>query len=327
MTTVEDYQSLRSELGFVELTGWTRIRITGRDRRAFLHNFCTNDVKRLSPGQSCEAFFTNVKGKIIGHGLVTCRDDELVIVGVPGQVPRLFEHLDRYIIREDVQIHDDSARCAMFLVAGGSRARDLVLALADIAISRAGLLQPLVNAAGRLGGLDVRWISWNLVGTATCGVLEGAAENAEQAAVNLRKHAAHCEWSAFDTLRIEAGTPLFGIDFDERNLPQEVGRDREAISFTKGCYLGQETVARIDALGHVNQRITGVRFHTPAVPQIGTELKCEDVLTGRITSAKISPRLHAPLALAMVRREYAAVGTRLESAAGMCEVVELPLAD
>ena len=76
----------------------------------------------------------------------------------------------------------------------------------------------------------------------------------------------------FDAARIEAGMPLFGVDFDDSNLPQEVGRDAEAISFTKGCYLGQETVARIDALGHVNQRIVGVRFSGTEVPAVGTEL-------------------------------------------------------
>ena len=77
---------------------------------------------------------------------------------------------------------------------------------------------------------------------------------------------------AFHALRIEAGTPLFGVDFDDRNFPQEVGRNEQAISFTKGCYLGQETVARIDALGHVNQQLAGVRFAGTNVPDAGSEL-------------------------------------------------------
>ncbi|MCI0492433.1 MAG: hypothetical protein L0Z07_05820, partial [Planctomycetes bacterium] len=79
----EQYVALRSGRGLVELASWSSLRVTGADRQVFLHNFCTNDVKRLVPGTSCEAFFTNVKGKIVSHGLVTCRDDELVVITVP----------------------------------------------------------------------------------------------------------------------------------------------------------------------------------------------------------------------------------------------------
>jgi folate-binding protein YgfZ len=130
---------------------------------------------------------------------------------------------------------------------------------------------------------------------------------------------------AFTGARVEAGVPLFGIDFDEQNFPQEVGRDREAISFTKGCYLGQETVARIDALGHVNQRLVGVRFSGTILPDVGTELLHSGKKVGQITSVAYSPRLNAPLALAMVRRETNSPGTRLESGLRPCEVVSLPI--
>src|SRR5262249_31184918 len=113
-----EYQALRSGRAVVELAGWSSISVTGADRQPFLHNFCTNDVKRLIPGTSCEAVFTNVKGKIVGHGLIDCRERELVIVGVPGQSESLLQHLDRYIIREDVQLHDATSKRCYFLVAG-----------------------------------------------------------------------------------------------------------------------------------------------------------------------------------------------------------------
>ena len=128
----------------------------------------------------------------------------------------------------------------------------------------------------------------------------------------------------FDAVRIEAGTPLFERRFRRRQLPQEVGRDAEAISFTKGCYLGQETVARIDALGHVNQRIVGVRFFGREVPAVGTELTHDGRACRPRDIGAFSPQLGAPLALAMVRREANALGTRLESAVGACEVIALP---
>src|SRR6476469_6611910 len=97
-----EYQALKTGRAVVELTGWSSISITGADRQTFLNNFCTNDVKRLGPGACSETFFTNVKGKIVGHGVIHCRDAQMVFFGAPGQASRLVEHLDRYVIREDV---------------------------------------------------------------------------------------------------------------------------------------------------------------------------------------------------------------------------------
>jgi folate-binding protein YgfZ len=169
-------------------------------------------------------------------------------------------------------------------------------------------------------------ISWNLVGRPDARVLELKAGEAEALGANLAEQQPQLVHAkTFAAARIESGMPLFGVDFHEDNLPQEVGRDAESISFTKGCYLGQETVARIDALGHVNQRLVGVRFSGNEVPQAGTELSFGGAKVGRVTSAAWSPRLSAPLALAMVRREANAVGTKLESPFGAAEIVALPL--
>ena len=129
---------------------------------------------------------------------------------------------------------------------------------------------------------------------------------------------------AFHSARIEAGFPLYGTDFGHENLPQEIGRDAQAISFTKGCYLGQETVARIDALGHVNRRLVGVRFTTTSVPQPPLELRLDEAVVGHVTSTAYSPRLKAPLGLAIVRREASEPGAKLASLAGECEVQSLP---
>ncbi len=292
------YRALETGRAVVDLAGWSSIAVTGKDRHAFLHNFCTNDVKRLVPGASCEAFFTNVKGKIVGHGIIICRETELSFFGAPGQATRLIEHLDRYIIREDVQLRDTTAERSYMLAAGD----EIPAAEFDACIS------------------------WNLTGRGDEYICEIRSSETSLIRRLVDDHGfIVAEPAAFVTARIEAGTPLFGIDFDEHNLPQEVGRDREAISFTKGCYLGQETVARIDALGHVNQRCVGVRFFGTVVPAAGAELSLDGQVVGRVTSACFSPKLAAPLALAMVRREANASGTRLDSSLGECEVLAQPL--
>jgi len=295
----DQYQALRAGFGIVTLDHWSSVTFTGADRQTFLNNFCTNDVKRLVPGERCEAFATNVKGKVLGHGMVDCRTQELVFITVPDQAAPLIQHLDRYIIREDVQLRDSTAERAFLLASGG-------------------------DAAGREPASEL-WIRWRLLDTEFCGLHETTPDDMPRVKRELlAAGAVECSEAAFQALRIEAGTPLFGVDFNADNFPQVVGRDELAISFTKGCYLGQETVARIDAMGHVNQSLVGVRFAGANVPPAGLELTSGDNSAGRVTSASYSPRLESPLALAMVRRPWVPPGSRLESAAGSCEVVDLP---
>jgi len=333
---LSSYVALSQDGGFVELPAWSSVSIRGRDRQGFAHNFCTNDIRRLLPGQCCEAFVTNVKGKILGHGLFTCREEEIVIITTPEQGPKLVAHLERYIIREDVEVRDTTGERAYLLLAGGPPARHAFAAWATAGKSTAlaGENLPSSWSTGHtaLAHVAVHWIRWDLLGDVFCLLLE--VKSTELARVCqaflagesvFRRVVPQCSQEAFQALRIEAGMPLFGIDFDENNLPQEVGRDREAISFTKGCYLGQETVARIDALGHVNQRIAGVRFFGEVTPPSGMELLAAGGKVGRVTFATYSPRLGAPLALAMVRCPANTPGTRLESPLGPCEVVALPL--
>jgi folate-binding protein YgfZ len=137
---------------------------------------------------------------------------------------------------------------------------------------------------------------------------------------------------SFEVLRIEAGTPVFGRDVTEKNLPQEIGRDDRAINFVKGCYLGQETVARIDALGHVNQIIRGLRLLPAApCPAPGSIALAEGKRVGYVTSSALSPGWKSPIALALVRATHARPGTELmvqDPAAndvGVATVTALPM--
>lgn len=295
MFNIQEYEALRPGRGFVELANWSAVVATGPDRLKFLHSFCTNDVKNLAMGQSAEVFITDVKGKTIGQGWLMALTSEAVFVGPPGQGPRLAAHLDKYIIREDVQVADATDERAWLLTTG----REL----------------PGVSS-----------IPCHLLGSVPAGFVMSHEQSLPQVRQSLLQQGlTECSGSALDSLRIEAGLPLFGVDFDEHNFPQEVGRDRQAISFTKGCYLGQETVARIDAVGHVNQRIVGVKLAGAEVPAAGVELAHDGKVIGRVKSIAFSPRLGVPLGLAMVRREHTGAGSRLESVVGAWEVVTLPL--
>lgn len=314
-----EYDALVRRAGLVELAR-TQIELSGADRATFMHNLCTADVKRLPPGAGREAFLTTVQGKTLGHGFLFAGPATLVIDTVAGQAETILKHLDHYLITEQVTLTDRSQEWSEFLLAG-PQAESLLAECLGVQVAEPRLSHAIVDAAGQ----DV-WVRRVDI-TQPGGFLISVGRERSDAMRNklLAAGAKACGLEAFEAARLEAGFPWFGVDLTEANLPQEVGRDQQAISFVKGCYLGQETVARIDALGHVNKSLVGLRFDGPNVPTAGTELQAGGAVIGQVTSATWSPRLQAPLAMGYVRRGHNEVGTKLASAVGDAEVIALPL--
>jgi folate-binding protein YgfZ len=125
-------------------------------------------------------------------------------------------------------------------------------------------------------------------------------------------------------LRLEEGIPWFGVDFDEHQIPQEAGIESTHLSFTKGCYTGQEIVERVRSRGHVNRRLAGLIFDTGEPPQRGTAVLAGDTEAGQVTSSAFSPLARKPIGLAYLRREYLDLGTQLQCAGAKASVIELP---
>jgi tRNA-modifying protein YgfZ len=290
--SLREYEALTAGAGFVLLEGRTQIEVRGQDRTAFLHNLCTNDIRKLEVGQACEAFFTNVQGKVLAHGHVWARPESLVIETVAGLSDKLLAHLDRYLIREQVELIDRSQQWAAFLLCGTR---------ADGPGPRVDITRP------------------------TSILLNCPVDDADNLREQLRAAGAiPCGAEALEMARIEAGFPWYGQDITEENLAPEVGRDKPAISYVKGCYLGQETIARIDALGHVNRLLVGVAFESE-IPPRGTELLDGGKAVGQVMSAAFSPKLQTPLALAYVRRGHHEVGQQVSSSSGRGKIVQLPV--
>ncbi|MGH7407707.1 MAG: YgfZ/GcvT domain-containing protein, partial [Candidatus Methylomirabilales bacterium] len=186
----------------------------------------------------------------------------------------------------------------------------------------------------RVGGAAVRVVATPFLGVpgfdlllpaeAAAAVARGLSEAVKAVGGRPVGHA------AFETVRVEAGTPWYGLDFDENNLPQEAGLETTAVSFTKGCYIGQETVARIHFRGHVNRRLTGLALQGERLPARGSRVLKGEAEVGRVTSAVRSPARGAPVALAVLRREVGEPGTSLTVEADgtrlAAEVVPLPFA-
>ena len=310
------WDRLQQGWGVTPLLDWTVVQLTGADRQGFLHNLCTNEVRSLSPGQGTEAFLTDPKGHVVGQVFVLVEEEQLRLVAVPGSSQAVLSHLEYYHIVEDVQFADCSGEQALFLLQGARLPEVLDCWQCPLPLEQPWRHAPVAEQPGwRVAAVD--WLPGP--GALAVGPAQAAgsfwAWLQEQGAVPV----------GFDVLepgRIEQGLPWFGLDITRENLPQESGRTRQAVSFTKGCYVGQETVARLENLGHVNRQVRLLRWDAQtAVPSPGTELRYQDKPAGQVTSAAWHPGWRCPVGLGLVRREAFAPGTPLQSPAGPCQVL------
>lgn len=311
-----EFKAATHAAGFCLMLGASLIEITGRDRASFLHNLCTADIKSLAPGDGCELFFTDVRGKTIGYGWVVANTDSLIIATAPGEAPTLLSHLDRYLIREDVQLVDRSAEWQQAVLCGNQAeammGEQWKIRLGSQYFSHAQVvIQDVKLHCCRIPFYGVPGFT-----------LRVESRETDDLTTILRSCGTQCDASILEFLRIRSGSPRFGVDITEANFPQEIDRDQQAISFTKGCYLGQETVARIDALGQVQQLLRKLEIHgADSIPPPGTVIETEEKPVGQITSASRSPEDGRMLALGFVRRAQASAGTRLHSVCGDVEVL------
>lgn len=293
-----------------------QIELTGRDRLKFLHNFCTNEIKKVQVGQGCEAFVTSIQGKAIGHIFVFAEAESLWIESVAGSALPLITHLDRYLITEDVRLTDRSTEFTEFLLVGPRSTA--VLEQLNVPVSQLPLNGHVQHDAANLPLRSVRRVDWFETPT---WLLSVSRDNAESVWHRLAQAGANPAGpETFHALRIAAGFPLFGLDITEDQLVQEVGRTSRAISFTKGCYLGQEPIARIDSMGHVNRELCRLMIstNTGPLPQPGTtifETHAADAKPiGQITSSAWSLQAHVadhPIALAYLRSRFLAAGSKV----------------
>lgn len=274
----------------------------GEDRRSFLHNFCTNDIEGLADGDACEAFVTDMRGHVLGHVWISAQPGRLWLHAIGSSVEPLGNHLQKYLITEDVVIEDLTSATSRVVVCGdgaGAAAGLIAESLAatcGVSVSRATV--HWVSDGDVLLWLEADAGSDLLLAAVAAGVPVGLPE-------------------AFEARRIAALLPIIGPDINSEHLAQEVDRDSLAISFAKGCYLGQETIARVQSRGRVNRLLRGLWFEGERWPETGAVIRGEaDAEVGRIGSvAPLSaPGPRSPetaVALAMVRREVAEAGTQV----------------
>lgn len=250
------------------------VDVLGTDAEKIVHNLTTNEIKSLVEGGPCrETFVTNVKGKTVGHVLAARIENGFRLVGAAGQSEAVAAHLDRYTIVEDSEPHIRDDEFAAVLVV-------------------ADTVPPTPTGSW---ACQTPWL-----GQASQLMLVPVAD-ADKAIGQLGSEEVLGEVD-FHLERIRAGFPWFGIDFSDANLPQEVDRDQQGISFTKGCYLGQETVARLDAMGQVQKKLVRWRING-TLPEPGTTVVADGKKVGKLTSIGGVGDLKG-IAIGMARRSH-----------------------
>lgn len=296
----------------------TIVQVAGVDRNKIVNNLCTQDIRTLADGQIAETFITDVKGRTLSHGIVAALSDQLWFVSTPGQQNRLVPHIDRYIIREDATVSGLSDAWSGTLIPPSSPTLATLTDWPNWDPHRHA--QWLRRDGAEAVCLDVPWY----LGGAKL-VLVPASETKAMGDVADTSGAANVtsDRQGWELERLRAFWPWYGTDCDERNLPQELGIDDRAISFKKGCYLGQETVARLDALGQVQKKLVLLQIdgEGPLNLPFRVELDGKEIAT--ITSVA-STGQGDRLALGMVRRGYLTIGDRFEVDGSWATVLPRP---
>lgn len=286
-----------------------RLNVSGKDRASFLHNLTTNEVKKLAPGTGREAFVTTIQGKTLAYVQLHVGPDEILVRTDRGSLDLLLSHFQKYAIFSEVTLDDLQTSSFEYHIIGDG-AFDL------FAFEGAAPAEPYSIAAARIDRVSVRIVRESPTGRPGATAIGRADDRSaflkalEQACSTRGLDLAPLDPADFEAMRIAAGTPVSGVDVNPDNLPQELGRDPSTISFSKGCYLGQETVARLDSMGHVNKIFRGVVFDAiDRPPPPGTALQVDDKPAGTITSVAFSPEHGRVIALGYLKLNYASAGT------------------
>ncbi len=311
-----EYQRTLNAASLFDVSNRGKLELTGPEAPQFLHNLCTNDINNLPLGGGCEAYFCDARAKALAHALIY----HVLVDGsrhafwldvTPGYGEKLLKHLDRHLIAEQVEMSDRTNQFAEMHLAGpqarGIIEKALGAPIPDLAeflhmertFSSNAVCHIRRNDPLGVPGYDIACLNARADGVWKMLIAAGATPAGSQ---------------AYEALRIEAGTPVYGIDINDNRFVMEVPRALRAVSYSKGCYLGQEPIVMSrDRAGFVNRAFLGVKVLEGKCLAAGTKLFRDGNEVGLITSCTQSPRLGAPLALGYIRRGHQDPGLRLEA--------------
>ena len=288
------YDALRNRAVWLDFSARGKIKVTGEDRARLLHALTTNHIQQLTPGTGCYAFFLTDKGRILADANILCRPDHFLLDTEPEAREKLYQHIDHYIIADDVTLDDVTAATATIAVEGPESG------------------QVLAQAGAELPEADYATTTWGdrlIARVSSTGgpgyfVFAPIAQKPDLIHALEKAGAVPADAEAFRIVRLEHGKPRYAEDISERYLAQEANQP-QALHFSKGCYLGQEIVERVRSRGQIHRVLVPVLLDTKSPPESGAKLQIGDASVAEITSAAYSPALDRVAALAYVRSEHA----------------------
>jgi len=319
------YEAARRRAGYIDRTSRGRIVVSGADRATYLQGLLTNDIAALGAGQGCYSAYLTPQGRMIADMHVYELGDVILMTLARQVKDAVLSKLDQFVFSEDVQLGDVTASFAQWAVVGPRAASAIATLL--------GIAKAALDALPEHGNMRAKWRGSPAIVTRTSDAGEPGFDIYVEAAQSdaLRNALADARVSSVadevaETVRIEAGIPAFGHDMDAETIPLEAGIEQRAISFTKGCYVGQEVIVRVVHRGHgrVARKLVGVRLDGERVPAAATKILSGDKEVGHVTSSTWSPALGRPIALAYVHRDFVEPGTKLTVDDAAAEVVALP---
>ena len=317
---VSEHHAVRNTVGITDVSYRGRHQLIGEDRAKFLHRIISNDVESLSAGQGTYATILTHRGKIIADMNISVLEDAIRIDTAPETTETLFNELDKYIIADDVELSDVTTETGAIAV-HGPKSTDLVESV--LGINELAALPERYNCFREADPIFNHTIV--CVRTEDTGEIGWTLHTAAEALVSLwetlmteggRFDVQPIGWNALESLRIEAGVPRYGAELTDSVIPLEAELDH-AIDFEKGCYIGQEIVARMKYRGHPNRLLRGIEVDTGSTAGASCILRPdapvfkEDKEVGWITSATFAPTLGKSIALGYVRMQVTEVGSRV----------------
>jgi folate-binding protein YgfZ len=324
-----EYEAVRGGgAGLFDLSARGRVEVSGGEAVRFLNGMLTNDVAMLGEGAWMHAAFPNPQGRLLASVRVMRRGAAFLFDAEAATYPTVLKHLERFTLAGDFRVRDLTAETVLLSVQGARAAEFVAAALgAEAAATARGRV-----TSTPLGEDEVTVIRATHTSEDGFDIFAGAGVAQPLWDALAGAGARPAGYDALEVLRVEAGVPRYGLDASDANVVLEVVDEAEAVSYTKGCYAGQEIIARIHWRGHVAKRLAGVIFDRDAEPPPDARLRdcAEGREAGRITSSVLSPRLRRRVALALVKYDFLAPGTELKVFSGDAEVcaahvAELPL--
>jgi folate-binding protein YgfZ len=306
MFSIDHYHAAHKAAIFIERSSYGTIAFTGGDRASFLHALLTNDIASVTSAQGAYAAYLTPQGRMISDMRVI-ETGGRILLGVERDVAApLTQRFDSLVFSEDVQVKDVTSEFSVLGVHGPSAARMIQNATGFSVVGLAVQYSTLTS-----GSLTI--VRDDAFAVPGYDVYVPAADSAAMRSKLIEAGAVAASEETGETLRIEAARPRFGVDMSTDTIPLEAGIEDRAISFTKGCYVGQEVIIRVMHRGHgrVARRLVSIVLSGDIVPLRGSKIQIGDRVVGDVTSATASPKIGAPLALGYVHRDYAEPGTEL----------------